>query len=275
MASKAEKKRTKKAASHIRAMRGSQNAGRPRQEGERYPSGKLKPRKNERVIEAKRAFVGAGMDIALAEDPLDFIHAKGWLSTARYRTALSYRDTRRRANVGAPRLDGGGIQETSSTSGVIGRSFHDMTDSEITEVFDHVFREAPSTTADEREAQALQRWKRLEAAMTPDQRREVGLVVIQGSWTFWITAQNLGKQPVGRSLKAMGDFHAGLAAMAQALAPSAVRTAVEGDIRYQPVPQPLPAKVEQQLRFVDEEGEAVPMRGPKGRPFEVARKVRV
>jgi hypothetical protein len=274
MTSKAEKKRIKKAASHIRAMRGSQNAGRPRQEGERYPSGKLKPRKNERVIEAKRALVGPGMDIALAEDPLDFIHAKGWLSTARYRTALSYRDTRRRANVGAPRLDGGGIQETSTTTGVIGRSFHDMSDSEITEVFDHVFRDAPSTSAEEREALAMQRWKKLEAAMTPDQRREVGLVVIQGSWTFWITALNLGKQPVGRSLKAMEDFHAGLAAMARSLKPTVVSSDSQGDTRYQPAPDQKPLKVEEQLRFVDEDGQPFELTSEKGRPFQVARKVR-
>jgi len=200
----------------LRKGQGSSKAGRPRQEGDRYPSGKLKPRRNERLIEAKRALVGDGLDIALADDPLEFIRAKGWLSQGRYRTALAYRDARRRARVGAPRLDGGGVAETSSTTGVQGRSFAEMTDAEITEVFDHVFREPPVST-DEREAQALRRWKALEAAMSPAQRREVGLIVCDQSWSFWIMALNLGHALTPRQAQQRQDLEAGLDSMGAVL----------------------------------------------------------
>lgn len=268
MTSKAEKKRQKKAAS----ARQRQGAGRPRQAGERYPSGKLKPRKNDRVIEAKRALVGAGMDIALAEDPLDFIHAKGWLTLARYRSALTYRDARRRARVGAPRLDTGGLAETSSTTGVWSGSFAEMTDQEITTVFDHVFRDPPAMSADEREAQALQRWKALEAAMSPGQRREVGLIVLEKSWSFWITALNLGHTLTGRQQQQRQALEAGLDAMARVLRRRV--DAVPAAPPYEAMPDPRPRKVEEQLRYVDEAGEPVAMASEKGLAFDIVRRRR-
>lgn len=272
MSSKREKKIRRRAGNE--KLRAAQRAGRPKQAGERYACGKLKPRKNERVIEAKKALVGDGLDIALADDPLDFIHAKDWLSTTRYRTALAYRDVRRRANVGGPRLDGAGVGETSSTTGVAGRSFRDMTDEEIAAVFDHVFRELPKQTAEEREAEALQKWMRLEAAMTLTQRREVGLIVVQASWTFWMTAMNLGKEPEGRHLQARQDFFDGLDAMRRALRPADQASRPGAADRIESASEPSPQKVEENLRFVDEDGRPVDMVGQTGRRFEVARKVR-
>lgn len=275
MPSKAERERKKKAASaKARAMLGSQNAGRPRQDGDRYPGGKLKPRKNERVAKAKRELVGEGMDIALAEDPLDFIHAKGWLSTARYKVALIYAETRRRAGLGGPRMDPAATAETSSTTGVTGRSLAAMTDSEIAEVFDHVFRDTPTMTAEEREAEALQKWMLLENAMTPDQSREVGMIVVRQSWSFWITALHAGHEPVGRYALNRQHFEAGLDAMNKALHKPKADAPWAGVQAYQSMPAPVAAKAEQAINFVDEAGAPVEMRGPTGKPFKVVQKIR-
>jgi hypothetical protein len=273
--SKADKRRRRAvAATKPRVGRGSQNAGRPRQEGERYPSGRLKPQKNERLIDAKRALVGDDLDIALADDPLGFIHAKGWLTTPLYRTALAYRDIRRRAHVGGPGLDAGGVQETSSTTGVQARSIRDMSDPEIAEVFDHVFRDVPDTTAEEREAQALIKWKRLEAAMTPGQRRQVSLVVLEGSWAWWMTANNLGKELVGRRLQERKDLEDGLQAMRRALRPVRLDDTKSAGASIQSIATPKSPTIVEELRFIDEDGDPVQMVSQRGRPFAVARKVR-
>lgn len=273
MASKAEKKRNRKATRGL----GSSKAGRPRADGERYPGGKLKPRRNDRAIEARRAIVGEGMDIALADDPLDFIHAKGWLSTARYRAALAYRDIRRQARLGGPRLDAGGVQETASTTGLVARSVSDMTSAEITEVFDHVFREAPATTAEEREAAALQRWKRVEAAMSPVERHQVGMICVDLSWTFWITALNMGHELVGRRLADRQAFERGLDAIRAALKPSVKATAERAMAVYETAPQRPVTTAPKRLvdvQYVDEDGEPVAMISQRGRGFSVAKKVR-
>lgn len=271
MASKADKKRSRKA-SNLRALRQGQSAGRPRQEGERYACGKLKPRKNERLVEAKRALVGEGMDIALADDPLDFIHAKGWLSASLYRTALAFRTIRRRAGVGAPRLSGGGVAETASTTGMQGLSFRDMTDSEVTSVFDHVFRGQGAISDEERE-QDMRRWKALERAMSTDQRREVGLVVLDSSWPFWVTALNLGKPLTDRQAQQRQHLEAGLEAMRRVLRPVTLST-VDSEPAIQSTPAPKPPKVEEAQNFVDEDGEPFQMTGPTGRPFEVVIKLK-
>lgn len=66
------------------------NTGRPRKQGERYPSGKLKPAKpNAKVVAMRRAMLGAKdgerVDLAKAENPMDLALERGWISEKRHR----------------------------------------------------------------------------------------------------------------------------------------------------------------------------------------------
>lgn len=267
-------RKAKKAAKQLDRAHKAQNPGRPKLAGDRYPGGKLKPRKNERLIAAKQAFVGAGMDIVLADDPLEFIHAKGWLSHPRYLMAITYAQVRARANMGAPGMDAGGVQETAPTIGLDVR-LSEMTDTELATVFDAVFRDVPMETREDREAKAMARWKKLDGAMTADQRREVQLITIQKSWAWWITDMHAGKIPPPTHMAKRTALEQGLDAMRAVDRPVAPQTSAPAhSVAYESAPAPPPAKVEEALRFVDETGDEIEMASSRGKTFTVSRKMR-
>lgn len=70
--------------------------GRPRLKGNRYPGGKLKPPEpNARVLELRRSLLAANdpdakVDISKAENALDLMLARGWISEGQHRAARRY-----------------------------------------------------------------------------------------------------------------------------------------------------------------------------------------
>ena len=90
---------------------GSSRGGRPRKEGERYPSGQLKPPgPNERVIALRTALLTGGnlgsgpVDITKAENALDLALVRGWITEDRHRGAHRYAGLFRRAMGKLPSL---------------------------------------------------------------------------------------------------------------------------------------------------------------------------
>lgn len=83
----------------------NQAAGRPPKEGERYKSGELKRKPatpNEVVLKQRRAMLNAPTDagagtLGAAENPLDLMLARGWLSEEEHRVAVEYGKLYRRA----------------------------------------------------------------------------------------------------------------------------------------------------------------------------------
>ncbi|MCR5874380.1 hypothetical protein LRS10_09515 [Phenylobacterium sp. J426] len=70
--------------------------GRPRSKGARFPGGKLKPPEpNARVLQLRRSLLAANdpdakVDISKAENALDLMLARGWISEGQHRAARRY-----------------------------------------------------------------------------------------------------------------------------------------------------------------------------------------
>jgi hypothetical protein len=85
-------------------------AGRPRADGERYANGRLKPPKPNPVVLAQRAALlgaGAGRGAAAlraAENPLDLMRARGWLSAEQHAAGVTWGALYRAAGVALPVL---------------------------------------------------------------------------------------------------------------------------------------------------------------------------
>jgi len=85
----------------------SSRAGRPRLAGERYANGRLKPvGPNAVVLARRRALLGdpaaRGKALAAAENALDLMLARGWLSKDEHQAAQAYGQLHRRAQMGLP-----------------------------------------------------------------------------------------------------------------------------------------------------------------------------
>lgn len=204
------------------------NGGRPRKDGERHDCGKLKQKvdPNEIVVAARRSMMGdAKMDLATASDPLDFAHAKAWLTMSRYRAALTFAEAYERAQIGAPRQGRGGPLETATTVGAEDRQpvrwhrnhWDSMDRAEITAVFDSVFNVTEGRDRDEVAAENMRRWKAVQAAMTPAEQVEVFSVCIRRSWPQWIVWKAAGKEVPERWDRNRRQLESGLDAVAEAL----------------------------------------------------------
>lgn len=250
-----------------RKARGSSKAGRPRKEGDRYPSGKLKPPgPNERVIVKRKAG-----DADAGEHPLDFALSQGWLDERLHRTAMDYRDAYGRAHLyGAPRLALGGLSE-AMPSEALKLKWAEMSDADIVEIFDEVFNvEAPPEDKDAGAAKAWLRWKMLNNSLRPDEREELFRVAILGSWPFWMP-------------KAASDLALGANDQRKR---SLLLSALEGASRAMRPPKPkatitpLPdqpkraAKTEVPVRYETPDGQEVQPTSRKGVSFEVVERVR-
>ena len=91
----------------LRGGLGHSRAGRPRKDGERYENGRLKPPPpNARVVAERRALLGeadAGRSrLKMAENPLDLILARGWLSREHYDAGRSFAALHGRARLSLP-----------------------------------------------------------------------------------------------------------------------------------------------------------------------------
>jgi hypothetical protein len=164
--------------------RGSSKAGRPRKDGDRYPSGKLKPRGPNETTLAKRR---AG-DASAGEHPLDFALSKGWLTERQHKDAMAYRATYNLAHAGrfGPRLAQGDLAEVEPSE-ALRESWSSLSDAQIASVFDTVFNVTPPTAErEQKEAAARLRWKLINASLSSAQRQEVFMVAVLGSWPFWM-----------------------------------------------------------------------------------------
>ena len=160
--------------------------GRPRQEGERYECGKLKPpAPNEKVLAFREAVAS---NRTRAENPLDTMLENGWITHDQYITACKFRDDRRAAKMGGPAMPV--AKDLSEPEGIDARdwSFSRMKNEEVVELWNRVFSRTPPTPErqTEVEAAAWDRYKRAAKTMTLEQFTEVHDVVMRDSWPMWV-----------------------------------------------------------------------------------------
>lgn len=184
--------------------KGSQNAGRPRQDGARYPSGKLKPvGPNQLVVGRRRAICN---DVTMASCPLDAALSNGWISTSDHRAGTTFAMLYRASGLGGPAMGASDYREANTTNMEIdpataaklsgGKNWlQHLTDGEITAMWDEAFRDHRPTGADaeQRAAEALTKWRDVNAAMPAEVRAEMHLVCVQESWPQWIPQRAAGK----------------------------------------------------------------------------------
>lgn len=264
--------------------KGSQNAGRPRKDGARYPGGKLKPpAPNARVIAERAALLGRDKSLEAADNPLDLAWARGWISERQHRAAQAFADAHRKAGLDAPGLDGGGLQGVEESLDIQVRTWADLSSAEITAIFDKVMGQTPPGVRETRAAIAMELWTRLCRAMTPDELRQVELLAVHKSWPQWIilrcnAAEGTDFADPAWAARA-GSWEArrlhlvsGLDKIARELWPKAKRPEAPPrtpeEILAQPgkaLSRPRGPKLNQVTQYVDEEGAPV---------LEVVRKVR-
>lgn len=250
-----------------RKARGSSRAGRPRKEGDRYPSGKLKPPgPNERVIVKRKAG-----DADAGEHPLDFALSQGWLDERLHRTAMDYRAAYGRAHFdGAPRLAMGGLAE-AMPSEAIKLKWAEMADADIVEIFDQVFSvDTPPEGRDASAAKAWLRWKMLNNALRPDEREELFRVAILGSWPFWMPKAASDLALGANDQRKRSLLFSALEGASRAMRPPRLKPTITA---LPDTPKRTP-KSEVAVRYETPDGQAVQPVSKKGLPFEVVERVR-
>lgn len=200
--------------------------GRKRQEGERYPNGRLKPQgPNARTMEM-RAALGV-TDIGQAFTPIQIAARQGWLSADLCRIAATFASIHTLAGLGRSASAVGADREVEAGADVSGDPsapsfFATLPHSEVAAIWDAVFTSAGEepTSRQTREAEAMRQWKTANAAMTPEQRAEVFDVCILDSFPQWIIQRCAGR--MGTTWERKRDLLiAGLHAIGQALRPAA------------------------------------------------------
>jgi hypothetical protein len=247
-----------------RKRKGSSKAGRPRKKGARFPSGKLKPPPaNANVIERRKAG-----DAHAGEHPLDFALSQGWVTETGHRAGMAYVATFNRSHTGAigPRLALQRLPE-SDLSESLRLNWSQLSDEQIVDIFDKVFSvEAAPEDKLEREAAAMVLWKRLNAALKPEERDELFMVCVIGSWPLWMPkkaqAYTLGLKDVRRE----SMLTAALDAVSRALKPPRKQADTITPLRYR---RPRANLSEVPVRYETESGEAVTAMSEHGSPFEV------
>lgn len=246
-----------------RKSRGSSKAGRPRQDGDRYPSGKLKPRgPNDTVIAKRRAG-----DASAGEHPLDFALSREWITERQHKDAAAYRAAFNVSHIGGPRLSSGSLIEVPPSE-TLRMNWSQMSDAEIADIFDRVF--SGDYLPEDRpklEAAALERWKRLNVALTPLEREEMFLVCVLGSWPFWMPKKASDHALGVKDLLKEGRLMSGLGAVARALRPPKAKA---GTITPVPFRRSRADRSEVAVRYETEEGIEIVPEGQRGNAFEVA-----
>jgi hypothetical protein len=246
-----------------RKRKGSSKAGRPRKGGARYPSGKLKPQGPNETVLARRK---AG-DASAGEHPLDFALSQKWITEREHKDAMAYRAAYNRAHISGPRLSLGGLCEVPP-SDQLRMNWSQMSDAEIAEIFDRVFSGDP--LPGDREAMeqaALEKWKRLNAALTHQEREELFMVCVVGSWPFWMPKKAADRALGSKDTLKEGALLAGLEAVGRALRTPKRKAEV---ITSVPFRRTRAARSEQPVRYETEEGIEVRPESERGVPFEVS-----
>lgn len=165
--------------------------GRPRQQGDRYPSGKLRPPKpNEKVLAIRQAF---GLEkLGQRFTPIEVAFHRGWIDEETYWAAARYAAFYRLAVTGVPAYANQNLPEAPTSVDVRTLTFAQLTDAEVSAIWDSALGEPQVETDEDRRSKATRRWREVNAAMTPEQRQEVFNVVALESWPQWIIQRAAG-----------------------------------------------------------------------------------
>lgn len=179
--------------------RGSSNAGRPRLEGDRYPSGRLKPpAPNARVLADRAAVMGdGGGDLTKASNPMDLALERGWLTIAHHRAGMVYASLYVATSSGAPRAGSSNYGEVDTIGSYFGESLADMTPAEIAAAFDKAFAKASPAPGDNHAEAAMLKWRLINGSMSPAQQTEVFRVCVMESWPQWVIQRAAGHMETG------------------------------------------------------------------------------
>jgi hypothetical protein len=264
------------------AMNRAGKPGRKPKTGERYPNGRLKPsaealalrRPNPKVLAERRALLGApglaAAETRMAENPLDCLGARGWLSAELVRAGHAYAELHRRAGLRQARTtliaDDG-----APASGVETASLAEMTPEEIARVWAAVEQRGPGSGAGEGDPEAAARLKLLWRRLGPAACAELHSVCLMQSWPFWAMQKVCGREEAAipekwlRRRRILAD---GLQTVRDALRPQRPPSP--------PVyaPQPRAPLRETLVRYVDEDGRDDPVRNGGGVEVEVVRRRR-
>lgn len=245
-----------------RKRKGSSKSGRPRQDGDRYPSGKLRPPKPNATVLARRL---AG-DADAGEHPMDFALGKGWITERQHRDAMAYRAAFNRAHISGPRLSVGTLSEVPPSE-ELRMNWSQMSDDEISGIFDKVFNEEPGPEDREAmEATALERWKRLNVALRASEREELFRVCVLGSWPFWMPKKAANHRLGAKDMVKEENLMYALGAVGRALRPP---KPLAGVIVPVPFRRTRADRAEQPVRYETENGQEVTAESERGVPFEV------
>lgn len=165
-------------------QKASTGRGRPREDGERYACGKLKPPKpNERMMQQREAGDRAG-----GEHPLDYALAKGLITQRQHRAGMSFASCYTSTGLGRAGGSAGASAETEPTGGEIVDNWSALPDADVAALWDRLAG-ATAVPADReaRSAKAMARWKELNDDLSPAQRPHVFRVCIQSDWPLWMT----------------------------------------------------------------------------------------
>ena len=242
--------------------RGSSKAGRPRKEGERYANGRLKPSgPNATVIEKRRAG-----DAEAGEHPLDFALSQGWVTEQQHRDAAAYRGIYQSAHIGGPRLSIGSLTEVPPAE-TLRLNWSQMSDTEIVEIFDAVFSDDYRPPGSEGvPAQALARWRILNAHLSAAERQELFLVSVMGSWPFWMVKTASEKALGAQDRERKEALFGAITGVGKALRPPKSAATIT-PVPHKPTPRP---STEVPVRYENQHGEPVTPKSMHGRPFAVA-----
>lgn len=179
----------------IRNIGNRSKGGRPRKDGDRYPSGKRKPEApNAKLVELRQAF---GLEkLGQKFTPIEVAFHRGWIDEEVYWAAARYAALHRlaMAGAGAPQHANQNMREAPNTVDVRALSFAALTDQEVAAIWDSAMgMERTSETDQERQQKAAQALRTWNACMTPEQREEVGNTVLRDSWPQWIIQRVAGR----------------------------------------------------------------------------------
>ena len=210
----------------IRNAGNRSNGGRKRQDGDRYPNGRLKPAgPNQLMVDRRKAICE---DVTKASNPLDAAHYRGWLSSADFDTGQRFARLHSLAGFGQRGGGAGAGREVAKPTEVSldvaleAKSFFSgLPHAEIVGLWDSVFDDdgVGRTTRDDRAAKAMVSWKAANAAMSPAQRAEVHLVCIEQSFPQWVIQRAAGHMDSAWEAK-RALLIGGLQAIRQALKPA-------------------------------------------------------
>jgi hypothetical protein len=243
--------------------RGSSKAGRPRKEGERYPSGRLKPPgPNERTIVRRKAG-----DSEAGEHPIDFAYSQGWLNEVEHRAASSYRAAYDRTHIGGPRMSHGGLCEVVPSE-ELRLNWSQLSDEEIAAIFDQVFNiTAPPEDRAKLDDAALGIWKRLNTALNAEEREELFMVCVLGSWPLWMPKRAADKALGARDARRVASLKVGLGAVSRALRPEKPKP---NKIQSLPAQRKSKAHLtEMPVRYETQHGDEITPTSKHGTPFTV------